>query len=106
MKSTIILLLAVAGIGIGASQASAGDADNLSCITEFADSGATLRDCGRELNYVPVARTKEEVTRTPSSRVEPGRRDGDRQGGGGGQGGGNGGQGGGQGSGNGGSPNN
>ena len=94
MKSTIILLATLAGIGI-AAEASAGDAQNLSCITETTDSGATVRDCGVEPPIVVYKKVeKVEVRHMPSSRIAPGGRggDGDR-GGSGGQGGNNGGQG-------------
>jgi hypothetical protein len=54
MKSTIILLATIAGIGIGATPASAGDAQNLSCRTEIADDGKIVRDCGPEQAFYQV----------------------------------------------------
>ena len=45
MKSVIIMLATLGGIGIGIAEAWAGDAQNLSCITETSADGRTVRDC-------------------------------------------------------------
>lgn len=66
MKSTIILLATIAGIGIATSQASASDAQNLSCITEIADNGTTVRDCGLEPRIIARKAEKVEVRHMPT----------------------------------------
>lgn len=110
MKSTIILLAALAGIGIGATQASANDAQNLSCITEVSASGTTIRDCEPQpIIKVVYEKAEPSSSAAPRHLPEPGGRAGERHGGGqngGPNGGPNGGQGGGQGGGQPGGPNN
>ena len=51
MKSTILLLAAMAGITI-AVQASANDQPILSCITELTANGDEVRDCEQEAQLV------------------------------------------------------
>lgn len=68
MKSTIIALALLGGIGIAASEASAADSsNNLSCFTELTADGKVVRDCGPEQEeyYAPLVIS--EPTTPPST---------------------------------------
>ena len=85
MKSVIIMLATLGGIGIGIAEASASDAQNLSCITETSADGKTVRDCEPnpepEIYVLQYIVDPDSPTPPPTFGRDGGRKaDGDRRG--------------------------